>query len=160
MIADLWVVENIKCIKSDEINFYFAYGSNMDEGQMAERCPNATLVGKALLNGYQFIINSLGVATVVPEEAKRVYGLVWRITEICEASLDESEGVKYGTYRKEMVNVIGPNRENLIALIYIARDSRAGVPRAGYLEKIITAAKKNSFSEDYLHELKDWEHRG
>lgn len=37
---------------------YFAYGSNMDTGQMAHRCPGARKVGIALLNGYRFIINS------------------------------------------------------------------------------------------------------
>ena len=31
---------------------YIAYGSNMDEEQMAFRCPTATLVGTAIVEGY------------------------------------------------------------------------------------------------------------
>ena len=32
---------------------YIAYGSNMDEEQMAFRCPTATLVGTAIVEGYE-----------------------------------------------------------------------------------------------------------
>ena len=34
---------------------YIAYGSNMDEEQMAFRCPTATLVGTAIVEGYELM---------------------------------------------------------------------------------------------------------
>mgnify|MGYP006305897221 CR=1 FL=1 len=43
---------------------YFAYGSNMDEDQMYDRCPGATLAGMATLDEYAFIINEIGRAHV------------------------------------------------------------------------------------------------
>ena len=45
---------------------YFAYGSNMDADQMGRRCSAAAIIGTASLEGYRFIINSRGVATVAP----------------------------------------------------------------------------------------------
>ena len=35
---------------------YIAYGSNMDEEQMAFRCPTATLVGTAIVEGYRDVV--------------------------------------------------------------------------------------------------------
>lgn len=136
--------------------FYFAYGSNMDEEQMAGRCPDALLIGNAILSGYKFMINNRGVATVVLSEDKCVLGLVWRISEKCEAALDRHEGVKKGIYRKELCEVAGLDGRSVSALIYIASDVALGVPRPEYLEKIICAAEKNGFAEDYLQELKGW----
>ena len=150
------IMENRKKSRTGSSKFYFAYGSNMDEGQMADRCPNATLIGKAVLNNYRFVINSRGVATAIPVEGRRVYGLVWHITRDCESSLDEWEGVRYETYRTEEVTIIGAKEQNIVSLIYVARDSQPGAPRIGYLERIICAAQKNSFAEDYIQELREW----
>ena len=44
--------------RKDEANMkklYIAYGSNMDEEQMAFRCPTATLVGTAIVEGYELM---------------------------------------------------------------------------------------------------------
>ncbi|MGV8122381.1 MAG: gamma-glutamylcyclotransferase family protein [Candidatus Xenobiia bacterium LiM19] len=58
---------------------YFAYGSNMYTEQMTERCPGQSFEGNAVLAGKRFIINSNGVATIVPENSSRVWGIVWMI---------------------------------------------------------------------------------
>jgi len=42
---------------------YFAYGSNMDKDQMANRCPESNFAGTALLKDYRFIINRRGIPT-------------------------------------------------------------------------------------------------
>ena len=34
---------------------YIAYGSNMDEGQMAHRCPTARLLGQTEVEGYRLL---------------------------------------------------------------------------------------------------------
>jgi hypothetical protein len=39
------------------MRYYFAYGSNMDEKQMASRCPGSQLVGRARLLAHSFLIN-------------------------------------------------------------------------------------------------------
>ena len=39
---------------------YFAYGSNLNFEQMAYRCPEATVVGTAKLNGYELAFDTAG----------------------------------------------------------------------------------------------------
>ena len=55
---------------SDLSNIYFAYGSNMNRCQMMQRCPGAKPFALGRLLDYQFIINTRGVASVVPKMSK------------------------------------------------------------------------------------------
>ena len=50
-------------MKNNTYTFYFAYGSNMNQEQMKNRCLKSRPLGKVSLLGYRFIINSKGVAT-------------------------------------------------------------------------------------------------
>jgi len=136
---------------------YLAYGSNIDETQMCQRCRDgAVLVSIAKLHGYRFIINTRGVATVVPQSYSEVYGIVWSITEACEKSLDCCEGVKYKTYTKETVNVEIVTGKSVAALTYLASDNTPGSTRAGYMEKIVAAAERHRLPDKYIEELRAW----
>jgi len=135
---------------------YFAYGSNMDLIQMSNRCERAATVGIAKLASYRFIINSHGVATVVPDPAAAVEGLLWRITDEDECSLDHYEGVNQGIYRKAFVELETQDGRRIKALIYIAADSAPGMPRPGYLEEIISAAESCGLPGAYVDQLKPW----
>ena len=75
-----------------EENLYFAYGSNLDLEQMAQRCPDAEIVGPVRLENYELRFRGSGFATVAPKKGSVVYGLVWKITPNCEQSLDRYEG--------------------------------------------------------------------
>lgn len=89
-------------------SLYFAYGSNINLHQMAERCPDAQPVGAAWLYDYELLFRSnnrgVGVATIVPHKGGEVRGLLWRITPSCELSLDKYEGYPR-LYKKETVPV-------------------------------------------------------
>ncbi|NLN48493.1 MAG: gamma-glutamylcyclotransferase [Clostridiales bacterium] len=136
---------------------YFAYGSNMDEIQMAKRCPEAKLYGKARLDGYRFIINSRGVSSIIKQPDNYVIGLLWNISSNNETSLDSYEGVASKIYFKEEVNVdCIKSTVKHTALVYIAIDDSPGNPRPEYLERIIKAADKFKFDPDYLIKLKEW----
>lgn len=128
---------------------YFAYGSNMDVQQMAMRCPDATVLGVAKLGAHKFLINTHGVATVVPAKNRVVHGVLWEISERDEASLDRYEGVKAGFYRKETVRVQTMNGNELAALIYFAGDEQPGTPRPGYLERVVAAGKYHGLPTDF-----------
>ena len=56
---------------------YFAYGSNMDRLQMADRCPDSTLVSPAILTDYRYKIDASGFATILAETGANVWGLIW-----------------------------------------------------------------------------------
>lgn len=137
------------------MRLYFAYGSNMDSAQMEVRCPTAQLLGPAVLAQSAFFINANGVASVRPDAAKRVHGLVWRLEAEDERALDRYEGVSHRLYEKRVVPVTFRG-ESLQALIYVASETSPGVPRAGYLEQVVTAMKASAFPEEYLEEVAEW----
>jgi gamma-glutamylcyclotransferase (GGCT)/AIG2-like uncharacterized protein YtfP len=128
---------------------YFAYGSNMDVQQMAVRCPDAVVIGTACLPRHRFLINTHGVATVVPSESEAVHGVLWEISKADEASLDGYEGVASGFYRKVITRVRLKNGDETEALIYLANDERVGTPRPGYMERVMAAAKSHRFAAKY-----------
>ena len=125
---------------------YFAYGRNMHPAIMARRCPAAGFVGPAVLPGYRLLINTRGVSTIVPETGQIVHGVLWRLTPVCEAALDEIEGVARGIYRREMVQPSGTAES---AMAYVANDVAPALPREGYLESLEEAAAHHGFPEPY-----------
>jgi len=135
---------------------YFAYGSNMDLVQMSNRCEGAAVVSTAELPFHRFIINSRGVATVVPDRASTVRGLLWRVSKEDERSLDRHEGVVQGMYRKTFVRVHVPSGGKVWALIYVSTDSTPGQARPGYMEKIVSAAQECGLPQTYIDQLKPW----
>ena len=52
---------------------YFAYGSNLNFEQMAYRCPEATAVGIAKLDGYELAFRR-GYLTICPKRAQALKG--------------------------------------------------------------------------------------
>lgn len=113
---------------------------------MAQRCPAAGFVGPAELPGYRLLINTRGVSTIVPEAGQIVNGVLWRLTPVCEAALDEIEGVARGVYRREMVQ---PSGTAEAAMAYVASDIAPALPREGYLESLEEAALHHGFPEPY-----------
>jgi len=122
----------------------------MDKDQMKKRCPRAESMIIHQLEGYQFIINTRGVATIIPNKNSFVQGVLWSLSNECENSLDRYEGVSSGLYRKEYI----PLSNGLFALVYIASDDLSGRPRDKYLEKIIKTSNSYTFSCSYITYLK------
>lgn len=69
---------------------YFAYGMNTNVKEMRMRCPDAKPVGAYVLDGYKLVFR--GVADIVKEKGHKVAGVIWLISEKCEAALDRLEG--------------------------------------------------------------------
>jgi uncharacterized protein len=130
---------------------YLAYGSNLCLDQMRERCPAAEPGPVVALEGWRFIINRRGVATLLPCPGSRIWGLVWHLTPACEASLDCYEGVATGHYRKVEVEADGGP-----ALLYLAAEAGPGFPRPGYLERILAAAAARMLDTAYAAEAATW----
>ena len=102
-----------------------------------------------ILHRHRFLINEKGVATVVPDNANNVIGIVWTITETDKASLDHYEGVQSNHYSPAFIPVV-VGYQSYNSLIYIATNSTPGRARSGYMEKIFRAASTHGFDSRYL----------
>ncbi|MGD0483080.1 MAG: gamma-glutamylcyclotransferase family protein [Gemmatimonadales bacterium] len=135
---------------------YFAFASNMDTAQMAERCDGAECLGAATLADHRFAIGRRGYATVIAEAGAVVHGILWSLHPRHEAALDVYEGIRHGLYRKVTLPVCtaaGTVRE---ALVYVAVDPATGQTVRGYMEKVVAAAEHHGLPASYIAELKGW----
>ena len=114
---------------------YIAYGSNMEQGPMANRCPQAKLIGMGLLSNMtlEFYVH----ATVVPAAGESVPVAVWEISPSDEESLDWYEGYP-DYYRKEEHSVRMDDGSEIIGMVYIMNEDqyRPMMPTKSYYEGI------------------------
>jgi hypothetical protein len=134
---------------------HFAYGSNMDRAIMRRHAPAAEPLGIASLAAHRFVITADGYASVVPERAHTVHGLLWRLTPRDRVTLDLWESVSSGQYRAKIMPVICAGRLRP-ALVYVARPQPAGRPKAGYMELVLAAARAWYLPPDYIASLHAW----
>jgi AIG2-like family len=134
---------------------HFAYGSNMSRVVMRRHAPNARPVGVAALAGHSFVITADGYASVEPQRASTVYGVLWRLTSRDRATLDAWENVGSGLYRAKMLPVQQAGRRS-VALTYVARSRHGGLAKAGYMELVIAAALEWDLPRPYTHALRRW----
>lgn len=135
---------------------YFAYGSNMDDTQMARRCPDARLMGPASLPDHRFFITDDGWASVRPDSSQSVWGLLWRLSPRDEDALDLWEDVENGLYTKEVRRIIPRKGEPCAALVYVERSLLKGRPSQWYMERIVASAARHRLPEDYQQFLRSW----
>lgn len=128
---------------------YFAYGSNMDPAQMNARCPDAVPVERGFVAGRRFLINGRGVATLLRARNTGVWGGVWAISAQDEELLDRFEGFPK-RYRKERVSVSFEDGGSVKALVYIDPLDDEGIPREGYLPRILRGARSFRLPKDYI----------
>ncbi len=144
---------------------YIAYGSNLNLGQMARRCPTAEIVQTAYLRNYRLMFRGKGtaVATVEKHKGGRVPVLIWQLQPSDERALDAYEGYP-NFYRKEMLR-ISVNGERTSAMVYIMNAAahpydtpsrsyfetiRQGYESAGFDIKILRRGVLDSVWEGYL----------
>ncbi len=128
----------------------------MDVEAMAVRCPGATLVGIATLEGHAFRVNRNHHATILPAAGKRVYGVLWLISEADQSALDDYEGVAIALYRRHEVLVERPEGHAIPALTYMARNTDATRTSGPYFEDLLRAARTHGLPAGYLAELEAW----
>lgn len=140
--------------------YYFAYGSNMNEGQMRKRCPEARLFKKGVLRDYRldFTIsdpnrwNGGGCADVVASTGSEVWGIVYELSSIDFARLDKAEGPRY---QKILKSIIVDDSTSLNAELYEVIDKAKPIPpSAEYLNRLKEAVDHYQFPESYRLFLK------
>lgn len=139
-----------------DARFYFAYGSNINQEQMAFRCNDALPAAIAYVKNSKFVINSNGVATIIPASGLVVRGVLWQISKSDEDELDIYEGVSSNLYTKEF-SVVSVGNKNVDSLVYIATNSEYGNPRKNYLETIIDGIVSFNGDKEWLDEVRSWD---
>jgi cation transport regulator ChaC len=109
-----------------------------------------------VLPGWRFLINQRGVATICRQKGELCRGGLWRISQADEWALDQFEGIASGFYRKETVRVRTPKGKIVEAMTYVDPRALPGIPRTGYLLRVIAGALHFNLPHDYLLELVSW----
>ena len=114
--------------------YYIAYGSNLHLKAMAQRCPDAKVVGTGVLEGWQLLFK--GCATIGKCPGKNTPVAIWEISERDEARLDVYEGFP-GFYYKENLEIevipIGGEHMTVTAMVYIMNEKhRCQAPSPSY----------------------------
>ena len=135
--------------EEEEETLYFAYGSNLNHGQMAQRCPDARPVGRAVLDNHALVFRGRddgnGVATVIPYKGRKVHGLLWELTSDNEESLDIREGVPF-VYDKRTITVRDENGGFRTAMTYAMtheRNRAPAMPTEAYYNRIRDGYRQN-----------------
>lgn len=137
------------------MNYYIAYGSNLNPVQMKQRCPNSKVACKSILKDYELVFNLY--LTVEPCKGKECPVVIYEITEDDEDTLDICEGVHRKIYRKEYIDM-DVNGFKKRCLIYIMNNvpDRMGVnPTARYISVCEAGYDHHGFDKRYLHEAKN-----
>jgi len=146
---------------------YFAYGSNLDLLQMAQRCPNAKVIGPAQLTNHRLCfprsspVRGCAVASIEPHEGHVIWGVIYELDADDLHRLDSREGYDpvnlagVNRYEREEIVVAHKQGEKVDAVVYIAvPEDDPGRPSSGYMRHIIEGAVAHSFPDDYIEMLR------
>jgi len=117
---------------------YLAYGSNMNMAQMAQRCPDAKVLGTARLLGWRLLFRGAkdcAFATIEPHRGSTVPVLLWEISPNDERRLDRYEGWPMHYFKQDLTVTLGGKETS--AMAYIMTEGRPlGLPCPWYLATI------------------------
>jgi hypothetical protein len=133
--------------------YYIAYGSNLSQSQMAVRCPDARVVGTALLEGWQLLFKNF--ATIEQNPNKHTPVLVWEISESDERHLDFYEGFPrfYGKQELtvEVYPMDGSEPCGVTAMVYTMNQGHVlSVPSHDYYQVLRDGYTDFSFPQHVL----------
>jgi gamma-glutamylcyclotransferase (GGCT)/AIG2-like uncharacterized protein YtfP len=146
---------------------YFAYGSNMDPAEIVKRCPHRRYLGVARLPDHRLaftrksVRTNSGVADIIPEPGRTIWGVLYEISDDELAAIDRKEG--YGWAYERVTNPVWlqQGKEKRIAIMYTViasqRQQEHVLPSRKYMETIISAAKERELPPQYINQLEDVE---
>lgn len=120
---------------------YFAYGSNLNKGQMRRRCKTAVPIGRGVLRNVELTfrgkahVSRFGVADIVPWPGGEVPVGIWLITERDLEALDRYEGYPH-IYTRYTVRVETEQGYLLDGLVYMMPGGCPKEPSKAYLDTI------------------------
>lgn len=138
---------------------YIAYGSNMDEVQMAFRCPDAELIGTGLLRDWRLMFKGSktgAYATIEREKRCVVPVLLWRISATDEEYLDRYEGFPRFYYKRRVSyeDALGCRKNGMVYIMHEER--KLGEPSVYYYKVLEDAYKQFGFDLNILEEAYEY----
>ena len=151
---------------SDEI-WYFAYGSNMDEGTFIGRrgiTPLDRRVGRII--GYRLRFNLEGrpkgkaaPANICPDADQEVWGVLYKITRRDLLRLDSTEGVPGHGYQPMWLNATDMDGSSVEAVTYVATGKKLdGRPSFRYISLLRNGARFHGLPDHWLQLLDSVKH--
>lgn len=126
----------------------FAYGMNTNCGQMAIRCPDAVLLGKAELPNCRMDFRYH--ADITHDFNDNVEGILWEIDPQTLKNLDIAEGYPHYYVRKQLWVFVGDVR--YLAWTYIMRvPKELEIPSSQYWNSLFDGYKQNDINMDQLY---------
>jgi gamma-glutamylcyclotransferase len=140
---------------------YFAYGSNMLSQRLQARCKSASSRCIASVSGYRLALSKKskdgsGKATIVADQATRVFGVVFDISCEDAKELDRIEGRGKGYERVELPAFVHPEGSSITVIAYIAHADFIDPtlqPYDWYRDLIVTGAKQHNLPDHYVTTL-------
>ena len=135
--------------------FYFAYASNMNKQQMADRCPGCKFLKRAYLENYKYFYDEhpeskIGAkANIAPAKGEAVWGALFEINGNHLESMDHYEGYPK-LYQREIVIVKDDGGESYEAWVYFRKPQKPATPPAQYLETVKQGARDSGLPEEYI----------
>jgi|SRR5882724_6383617 len=131
---------------------YFAYGSNLDDGQMRARCASARPVARAVLPNYALAFGGFShrwggaVASVLRAQGARVEGLLYELDGVDLRVLDRYEGHPFA-YERVIKLVRDEHGRRRRAAVYLQpeRDFEPWAPPPGYVGVMRRAYRRLGF---------------
>jgi gamma-glutamylcyclotransferase (GGCT)/AIG2-like uncharacterized protein YtfP len=148
---------------------YFAYGSNLDSGQMRQRCPSARFVAVAKLPNHRLAFTryakdrGCGTCDGVAEAGQDIWGVVFDLAEADLRRLDESEGYQperplsqnaYIRERREVCRDGKKDKPVLVWLYFANREPDPPLPNAAYKQQLVDGARFWGLPEEYQAQLR------
>lgn len=145
-------------------HLFFAYGSNMNPGQIASRCFKPEACAVACLPGHQLSFFGFsrrwdgGEATVIPKAGEDVWGVVYKLTLSDSERLDSWQDVRLdgtGAYFHYPTVVMDAKGNEYPVLLYKRFLSGEPCnPSREYMDAVISGALFHGLSATYVEKLR------
>jgi len=100
---------------------------NVNLKKMAGLCPDAHVMGPAVLEDHELLFRGNtagnGLETIARKAGGKVHGVLWRITQECENSLDTYERYP-NLYNKQQIMVHDLNGQEFSVMAYVMAEDR------------------------------------
>jgi hypothetical protein len=136
--------------------YYFSYDENMDQATMALHCERAIPAGRAVLDGFKFVMNSDGFASIVPAAGHRVIGALWQIDPFSELALNRAMGVTTGNAGSLELKVRTDQRRAVYARVYLPKNTKPALCEGHALARILEGAHDFQLPTAYIDYLASW----